>query len=90
MSLPTSVPLSTTTDKGERGPIVNRPWRCRGLALKYLLEVAAVVEREGLDPETAFAMHTPPMPWERGLEVLSAARGVEAPSAPTSSVYGTS
>ncbi|MGH7566398.1 MAG: MBL fold metallo-hydrolase [Gemmatimonadota bacterium] len=48
---------------------------------EYLAEVAAVVEREGLDPETAFAMHTPPMPWERVLEILAdATRGTAPPA----------
>lgn len=38
---------------------------------EYLAEVVAVVEREGLNPETVFAMHTPPRPWTDVLQILS-------------------
>jgi hypothetical protein len=47
---------------------------------EYLIEVAAVVEREGLDPETVFAMHTQPMRWERVVEILAAAGGAPPPA----------
>ncbi|MEQ9569771.1 MAG: hypothetical protein RLN75_06235, partial [Longimicrobiales bacterium] len=41
---------------------------------EYLMELTAVVERHGLEPETVFAMHTPPVPWSRVLELLEGAR----------------
>ncbi|HJR52140.1 MAG TPA: hypothetical protein VJ982_00355 [Gemmatimonadota bacterium] len=50
---------------------------------EYLLEVAEVVEREGLEPATAFAMHTPPMPWEQVAEILSGILADGAAAAPT-------
>ena len=37
---------------------------------EYLHEVRALVEREGLDVETVFAMHTAPMPWSKVLDAL--------------------
>lgn len=42
---------------------------------EYLMELVAVVERHGLEPETVFAMHTPPVPWSRVVELLTLARG---------------
>lgn len=46
---------------------------------EYLMELAAVVERHGLEPETVVAMHTPPVPWSRVVELLAEARGVVPP-----------
>ncbi|MFW6078840.1 MAG: MBL fold metallo-hydrolase [Gemmatimonadota bacterium] len=39
---------------------------------EYLNEVRLMVEREGLDVETVFAMHSPPMPWSDLLAALPA------------------
>lgn len=52
----------------------------------YLREVRDAVEREGLEPETVFALHTPPMPWSRALEMLAGAEEVaEAAGTPSGS-----
>lgn len=45
---------------------------------EYLIEVRNVVARHGLDPETVFAMHTPPRPWAEVTALLAEVEG-EAP-----------